>query len=183
MDLTTFCGGTLLALAVAWPITAAAQACEQAPRVPRHVIAEAMRAHGPYSLTSTTTAMVFAIRGAPRHRAAAPAGSAGSHAVPHRSRGLVQGPPGDGGRGLCQDVGIRTDRLREPAGHPGGLWSAGRAGGQGRRRPAHGAGRHTLLLRHGRPERVRLQGHLGGPESWRCTTAASSASACSSTTA
>ena len=59
MDLTTFCGGTLLALAVAWPITAAAQACEQAPRIPRHVIAEAMRAHGPYSLTSTTTAMVF----------------------------------------------------------------------------------------------------------------------------
>jgi len=59
VDLTTFCGGTLLALTVAWPITAAAQACEQAPRIPRHVIAEAMRAHGPYSLTSTTTAMVF----------------------------------------------------------------------------------------------------------------------------
>ena len=59
MGLTILCGGTLLALAVAWPITAAAQACEQAPRIPRHVIAEAMRAHGPYSLTSTTTAMVF----------------------------------------------------------------------------------------------------------------------------
>jgi len=59
VDLTTFCGGTLLALTVAWPISAAAQACEQAPRIPRHMIAEAMRAHGPYSLTSTTTAMVF----------------------------------------------------------------------------------------------------------------------------
>lgn len=59
MGLTTLFGGTLLALAVAWPITAAAQACEQAPRIPRQVIAEAMRAHGPYSLTSTTTAMVF----------------------------------------------------------------------------------------------------------------------------
>jgi len=59
VGLTTLFGGTLLALAVAWPITAAAQACEQAPRIPRQVIAEAMRAHGPYSLTSTTTAMVF----------------------------------------------------------------------------------------------------------------------------
>jgi hypothetical protein len=49
----------LLALAATWPGVAAAQACEQAPRVPRHVIAEAMRAHGPYSLTSTNTAMVF----------------------------------------------------------------------------------------------------------------------------
>ena len=60
VGLTTLFGGTLLALAVAWPITAAAQACEQAPRIPRHVIAEAMRTHGPYSLTSTTTTMVFA---------------------------------------------------------------------------------------------------------------------------
>lgn len=50
----------LLALAATWPGVAAAQACEQPPRVPRHVIAEAMRAHGSYSLTSTTTAMVFA---------------------------------------------------------------------------------------------------------------------------
>jgi hypothetical protein len=49
----------LLALAATWPTAAAAQACEQPPRIPRHVIAEAMRAHGPYSLTSTGTAMVF----------------------------------------------------------------------------------------------------------------------------
>jgi hypothetical protein len=60
VGLTTLFGGTLLALAVAWPITASAQACEQTPHIPRHVIAEAMRTHGPYSLTSTTTAMVFA---------------------------------------------------------------------------------------------------------------------------
>ena len=33
----------LLALLLAWPTTAAGQACEQPPRVPRHVIAEAMR--------------------------------------------------------------------------------------------------------------------------------------------
>jgi hypothetical protein len=57
--MTALFAGTLLALAVAWPTGAAAQACEQPPRIPRHVIAEAMRAHGPYSLTSTTTAMVF----------------------------------------------------------------------------------------------------------------------------
>ena len=49
----------LLALAATWPGVAAAQACEQPPRIPRQVIAEAMRAHGPYSLTSTTTAMIF----------------------------------------------------------------------------------------------------------------------------
>jgi hypothetical protein len=59
MDLTTHFAGTLLALAAAWPTAAAAQACEQPPRIPRHEIAEAMRAHGPYSLTSTTTAMIF----------------------------------------------------------------------------------------------------------------------------
>jgi hypothetical protein len=49
----------LLVLAATWPTAAAAQVCEQPPRIPRNVIAEAMRAHGPYSLTSTTTAMVF----------------------------------------------------------------------------------------------------------------------------
>jgi hypothetical protein len=49
----------LLALVATWPAVAAAQTCEQPPRIPRHVIAEAMRAHGPYSLTSTTTAMIF----------------------------------------------------------------------------------------------------------------------------
>ncbi len=60
VDLTTRFAGPLLALAAAWPTAAAAQACEQPPRIPRHVIAEAMRAHGPYSLTSTTTAAIFA---------------------------------------------------------------------------------------------------------------------------
>jgi hypothetical protein len=59
VDLTPLFAGTFLTLAAAWPITAAAQACEQPPRIPRHEIAEAMRAHGPYSLTSTNTAMVF----------------------------------------------------------------------------------------------------------------------------
>ena len=49
----------LLALAATWPVAADGQTCEQPPRIPRHVIAEAMRAHGPYSLTSTNTAMVF----------------------------------------------------------------------------------------------------------------------------
>ena len=49
----------LLMVAAFWPAAAAAQACEPPPRIPRHVIAEAMRAHGPYSLTSTTTAMIF----------------------------------------------------------------------------------------------------------------------------
>jgi hypothetical protein len=49
----------LLTLAATWSGVAAAQTCEKPPRVPRHVIAEAMRAHGPYSLTSTTTAMIF----------------------------------------------------------------------------------------------------------------------------
>jgi hypothetical protein len=49
----------LLMVAAFWPAAAAAQACEQPPRIPRHVIAEAMRAHGPYSLTSTTTAAIF----------------------------------------------------------------------------------------------------------------------------
>ena len=49
----------LLALAATWPVAAAAQTCEPPPRIPRHVIAEAMRAHGAYSLTSTTTAAIF----------------------------------------------------------------------------------------------------------------------------
>jgi hypothetical protein len=49
----------ILALAVMWPAVAAAQTCQQPPHIPRHVIAEAMRAHGPYSLTSTTTSMIF----------------------------------------------------------------------------------------------------------------------------
>jgi hypothetical protein len=49
----------LLALAATWPATAAAQMCERPARIPRDVIAEAMRAHGPYSLTSTTTAAIF----------------------------------------------------------------------------------------------------------------------------
>ena len=49
----------LLAVAAFWPVAAVAQTCEQPPRIPRHVIAEAMRAHGPYSLTSTTTAAIF----------------------------------------------------------------------------------------------------------------------------
>lgn len=37
----------------------AAQTCEMARRIPREAIAEAMSAHGPYSLTSTTTSMLF----------------------------------------------------------------------------------------------------------------------------
>jgi hypothetical protein len=49
----------LLALVATWPTAAAAQVCEPPPRIPRKVIAEAMRAHGPYSLTRTTTAAVF----------------------------------------------------------------------------------------------------------------------------
>ena len=49
----------LLALAAVWPAAASAQTCDRPPRMPRHVIAEAMRAHGPYSVTSTTTSMLF----------------------------------------------------------------------------------------------------------------------------
>ena len=58
MDLTTL-SATLLALAAASPPGISAQACEQPPRIPRRVIAEAMGAHRDYSLTSTTTAMAF----------------------------------------------------------------------------------------------------------------------------
>ena len=49
----------LLALAAVWPAAASAQTCDRPPRMPRDVIAEAMRAHGPYSVTSTTTSMLF----------------------------------------------------------------------------------------------------------------------------
>ncbi|HEY7612619.1 MAG TPA: hypothetical protein VH764_06485 [Gemmatimonadales bacterium] len=49
----------LFVFAAAWPAAALAQTCEQPPRIPRHVIAEAMRAHGRYSVTSTTTSMLF----------------------------------------------------------------------------------------------------------------------------
>jgi hypothetical protein len=59
VDLTTPFAGLLLAMAATWPAAAAAQACEQPARITRQVIAEAMRAHGPYSLTSTTTTMIF----------------------------------------------------------------------------------------------------------------------------
>jgi hypothetical protein len=40
----------------------AAQSCEEPPRVSRLEIREAMRGHGPYSLTSTTTSMLFGSR-------------------------------------------------------------------------------------------------------------------------
>jgi hypothetical protein len=44
------------------PSTAAGQTCEMPPRVSQEAIAEAMAAHGPYSLTSTTTSMLFGSR-------------------------------------------------------------------------------------------------------------------------
>jgi hypothetical protein len=44
------------------PRAARAQTCEAPPRISRNVIAEAMAAHGPYSLTSTTTSMLFGSR-------------------------------------------------------------------------------------------------------------------------
>jgi hypothetical protein len=51
----------LLVVAAAWPSAMAAQTCDQPPppRISRQAIADAMRAHGPYSLTSTTTSMLF----------------------------------------------------------------------------------------------------------------------------
>ena len=50
----------LLALALGAPLTgAAAQTCEEPYRVSRQEILQAMSAHGPYSLTSTTTSMLF----------------------------------------------------------------------------------------------------------------------------
>ncbi len=49
-----------LALALSLPCTStAAQTCEEPYRVPRQTILQAMSAHGPYSLTSTTTSMLF----------------------------------------------------------------------------------------------------------------------------
>jgi hypothetical protein len=42
--------------------TPTAETCQDPPRIPREVIAEAMQAHGPYSLTSTTTSMLFGSR-------------------------------------------------------------------------------------------------------------------------
>jgi hypothetical protein len=44
------------------PSAPAAQTCELPSRIPKGIIAEAMRAHGPYSLTSTTTSMLFGSR-------------------------------------------------------------------------------------------------------------------------
>ena len=53
----------LLALALsAAPRVLPAQSCAEPPRVSRGEILEAMRAHGPYSLTSTTTSMLFGSR-------------------------------------------------------------------------------------------------------------------------
>jgi len=53
-------GPALLALALALsPPVLVAQACAEPYRVPRAEILRAMSAHGPYSLTSTTTAMRF----------------------------------------------------------------------------------------------------------------------------
>jgi hypothetical protein len=50
----------LLALALGSPLTSpAAQTCEEPYRVSRQEILQAMSAHGPYSLTSTTTSMLF----------------------------------------------------------------------------------------------------------------------------
>ncbi len=42
--------------------SAQAQTCAEPYRVPRATILQAMRAHGPYSLTSTTTSMLFGAR-------------------------------------------------------------------------------------------------------------------------
>lgn len=44
------------------PSAPAAQTCEMPPRVSKETIAEAMREHGSYSLTSTTTSMLFGSR-------------------------------------------------------------------------------------------------------------------------
>jgi hypothetical protein len=52
----------LVALATFAPPARAAQTCEAPARIPRATIAEAMRTHGPYSLTSTTTSMLFGTR-------------------------------------------------------------------------------------------------------------------------
>jgi hypothetical protein len=51
---------TVVALAVGLPLSSlAAQTCEEPYRVSRQEILQAMSAHGPYSLTSTTTSMLF----------------------------------------------------------------------------------------------------------------------------
>jgi hypothetical protein len=42
-----------------FPPAAVPQTCDMPPRIPRAMIAEAMRGHGAYSLTSTTTSMLF----------------------------------------------------------------------------------------------------------------------------
>ncbi len=55
-----FIAPTLAALALAVPFpTPAAQTCEEPYRVSRDEILQAMSTHGPYSLTSTTTSMLF----------------------------------------------------------------------------------------------------------------------------
>ena len=57
------CSAGLLPLVLWLPVgTAEAQGCEAAPRVSRQEIREAMHGHGPYSLTSTTTSMLFGSR-------------------------------------------------------------------------------------------------------------------------
>jgi hypothetical protein len=54
---------SVLALEVlANPRSVEAQNCDEPPRVSRAEIREAMRVHGPYSLTSTTTSMLFGSR-------------------------------------------------------------------------------------------------------------------------
>ncbi len=54
----------IAALALGIPIgpAARAQVCEEPYRLPRETIRQAMRSHGAYSLTSTTTSMVFSAR-------------------------------------------------------------------------------------------------------------------------
>jgi hypothetical protein len=54
----------LVALTVGLPLgpAAEAQTCAEPYRVPRATILQAMSAHGPYSLTSTTTSMLFGAR-------------------------------------------------------------------------------------------------------------------------
>ncbi len=51
-----------LALGVSLGPAAQAQTCERPYQVPRATILQAMRDHGPYSLTSTTTALLFGAR-------------------------------------------------------------------------------------------------------------------------
>jgi hypothetical protein len=51
--------GPAVGLALASPPGVVAQTCAPPPRISKAAIAEAMRSHGPYSLTSTTTSMLF----------------------------------------------------------------------------------------------------------------------------